>query len=77
MKELYLYAIPFLVAVLCYLNSLDGELVHDDIPAIMNNMDLRPETPIMGIFMNDYWGKPMSDNTSHKSYRPITVLTFR
>ncbi|XP_062441003.1 protein O-mannosyl-transferase TMTC3 isoform X3 [Rhea pennata] len=26
---------------------------------------------------NDFWGTPMSEERSHKSYRPLTVLTFR
>ena len=26
---------------------------------------------------NDFWGLPLSDPESHKSYRPLTVLSFR
>ena len=26
---------------------------------------------------NDFWGTSMADPHSHKSYRPLTVLTFR
>lgn len=29
------------------------------------------------LFTNDFWGIPLKRNDSHKSYRPITVLTFR
>ena len=29
------------------------------------------------IFTNDYWGRPMNSPSSHKSWRPLTVLTFR
>jgi hypothetical protein len=29
------------------------------------------------IFTNDYWGRPMNNPSSHKSWRPLTVLTFR
>ena len=65
------------LALICFHNSLDNELVHDDIFAITNNMDLRPETPLVNIFLNDYWGHPIADNKSHKSYRPLTILTFR
>ena len=65
------------LCVVCYWNSLECELVHDDIFAIVENEDLRPGTPISEIFKNDFWGKPMKDNTSHKSYRPLCVLTFR
>ena len=60
-----------------YWNSLSGELVHDDIFAIRDNADVRLETPLFALLSNDFWGKAMSDPTSHKSYRPLTVLTFR
>ncbi|KAK7077502.1 Transmembrane, partial [Halocaridina rubra] len=33
--------------------------------------------PLSHVFLNDYWGKPMTDPLSHKSYRPLTILTFR
>ncbi|XP_054575159.1 protein O-mannosyl-transferase TMTC1 isoform X2 [Eptesicus fuscus] len=63
---------------LCYGRSLQGEFVHDDVWAIVNNPDLRPGTPLRwGIFTNDFWGKGMAENTSHKSYRPLCVLTFK
>jgi hypothetical protein len=29
------------------------------------------------IFTNDYWGRPMNSASSHKSWRPLTVLSFR
>ncbi|KAM9230729.1 protein O-mannosyl-transferase TMTC1 isoform 2-T2 [Dugong dugon] len=63
---------------LCYGNSLQGEFVHDDVWAIVNNPDVRPDAPLLwGIFANDFWGKGMAENTSHKSYRPLCVLTFK
>ncbi|CAL8104977.1 unnamed protein product [Orchesella dallaii] len=119
----------FLLAVGIYLNSLNGEFVHDDIVSIVRNPDVKvyptihssavPPTPpplptpsstpttVMGagadyenqsdragpgpnnrssvdslsgwwsLWKNDYWGMPMSSPLSHKSYRPLTVLTFR
>ncbi len=66
-----------LLVLLCYWNSLDGDLVHDDIFAIRDNLDLRSDTPLAQVLKNDFWGKPMSSPLSHKSYRPLTVLTFR
>lgn len=36
-----------------------------------------PETPIINIFYDDFWGTPMTHSGSHKSYRPLCVLTFR
>jgi hypothetical protein len=64
-------------AVLCYVNSLDGGFVFDDSEAIINNEDLKPETPISNLLYNDFWGTRLTHNASHKSYRPLTVLSFR
>lgn len=102
-----------LVALLCFMNSYDGEFVFDDSEAIVNNkvfyylfsflqtaastercparviaagislilcfvfQDLKPTTPLNNIWSNDFWGSNLSSNSSHKSYRPLTVLTFR
>ncbi|XP_069620492.1 protein O-mannosyl-transferase TMTC3 isoform X3 [Ranitomeya imitator] len=65
------------VVILCYWNSLFCGFVFDDVSAILDNKDLHPTTPIKKLFQNDFWGTPMSEERSHKSYRPLTVLTFR
>ncbi|XP_018412237.1 PREDICTED: transmembrane and TPR repeat-containing protein 3 isoform X2 [Nanorana parkeri] len=65
------------VVVACYWNSLYCGFVFDDVSAILDNKDLHPSTPIKKVFQNDFWGTPMSEERSHKSYRPLTVLTFR
>ncbi|CAI9583375.1 unnamed protein product [Staurois parvus] len=65
------------VVVACYWNSLYCGFVFDDVSAILDNKDLHPSTPIKKLFQNDFWGTPMSEERSHKSYRPLTVLTFR
>lgn len=65
------------VALLCFINSYDGEFVFDDSEAIVNNKDLRPTTPLCNLWWNDFWGSNLSSNSSHKSYRPLTVVTFR
>ncbi|OWF42771.1 transmembrane and TPR repeat-containing protein 1-like [Mizuhopecten yessoensis] len=69
--------IPVAAAVVCYINSLEGDFLHDDMFAIKSNRDARGESSLSEVFYNDFWGKAMTDKTSHKSYRPITVLTFR
>lgn len=66
-----------LLGVVCYWNSLSGELVHDDVFAVKENKDLLPDTPLTDLFLDDFWGEPMSSVVSHKSYRPLTVITFR
>nr|XP_033808175.1 protein O-mannosyl-transferase TMTC3 [Geotrypetes seraphini]XP_033808176.1 protein O-mannosyl-transferase TMTC3 [Geotrypetes seraphini]XP_033808177.1 protein O-mannosyl-transferase TMTC3 [Geotrypetes seraphini] len=73
-KEITLIA---LVVVACYWNSLLCGFVFDDVSAILDNKDLQPSTPLVNLFQNDFWGTPMSEERSHKSYRPLTVLTFR
>lgn len=74
---IWVFAVPAVVAGLCFARSLMGEFVHDDIWAILNNPDSRGETNLSAIFKNDFWGKAMDDNTSHKSYRPLCILSFR
>ncbi len=72
---------PAALAVFAYVNSLDGDFVHDDIVAVLRNPDVT--SGLFGrrsggsVFLNDFWGEPMASNTSHKSYRPVTTLLFR
>ena len=76
--ERYIYRIfTSILAGICYSNSLNGDFVHDDIFAIKNNGDVTGSNNVLDIFYNDFWGKPMRDPTSHKSYRPLCILTFR
>uniref|UniRef100_A0AAR2LID9 dolichyl-phosphate-mannose--protein mannosyltransferase n=1 Tax=Pygocentrus nattereri TaxID=42514 RepID=A0AAR2LID9_PYGNA len=71
------YGALLAACALCYRNSLRGEFVHDDVWAIVNNPDVRPGSSLRSIFTDDFWGKRMADNTSHKSYRPLCILTFK
>ncbi|XP_069484632.1 protein O-mannosyl-transferase TMTC1 [Ambystoma mexicanum] len=66
-----------LLCALCYRPALRGEFLHDDVWAILNNPDVRPGAPLRSIFSNDFWGKDMAENSSHKSYRPLCTLSFR
>uniref|UniRef100_A0A8C9TS37 Protein O-mannosyl-transferase TMTC3 n=1 Tax=Scleropages formosus TaxID=113540 RepID=A0A8C9TS37_SCLFO len=47
----------------CYWNSLSCGFVFDDVSAILDNKDLRPSTPLVNLFLNDFWGTPMSEVT--------------
>ena len=73
----YAAAIVGLTAVLCYWNSCEGAFVFDDTEAVVGNKDLNPETPLTDLFIHDFWGSKLATNKSHKSYRPLTILTFR
>ncbi|XP_031568879.1 protein O-mannosyl-transferase TMTC4-like [Actinia tenebrosa] len=65
------------VSIICYWNSCNGDFVFDDSEAIVGNKDLRPDTPFWKLFLHDFWGGTLTSNDSHKSYRPLTVLTYR
>lgn len=71
------YGLVGAVAMACYLNGLHGDFVHDDIPAVVLNKDVLAVNSLDDVFRNDFWGTPMADRVSHKSYRPLTILTFR
>lgn len=67
-----------LLASLCYANSSWAQFAFDDSEAILQNKDVDPSsTTLWEVFSNDFWGTRISSNASHKSYRPLTVLTFR
>ncbi|UYV78889.1 hypothetical protein LAZ67_17000139 [Cordylochernes scorpioides] len=66
-----------LAALACFLGSLDGDFVHDDVPAVRDNPDVQGTSPLTQLWLDDFWGRPMAHPASHKSYRPITVLSFR
>lgn len=46
-------------------------IVNDENRDAMGTSDLRE------VFQNDYWGRPMTSSSSHKSWRPLTILSFR
>ena len=71
------YSGLLLLCTIVYWNALSCEFVFDDITAIVDNKDLRPHVPLRNLLANDFWGTPMTKEQSHKSYRPLTVLTFR
>ena len=65
------------MAIVIYCNSLAGEFVHDDLSAITANSDVTGSGSWADFLFNDFWGTKMNDPRSHKSYRPLTILTFK
>lgn len=76
-QNMQIYFIVSVVAILCYINSLSGDFVHDDLPAIVYNRDVLGTSSLSDMLLNDFWGMRMKLKESHKSYRPLTTLTFR
>ncbi|KAH8040247.1 hypothetical protein HPB51_009795 [Rhipicephalus microplus] len=71
---------PWLVAgasLACFGHSLAGDFVFDDTEAVVHNVDIQPEIPLRRIFEDDFWGTELHSESSHKSYRPLTTLTFK
>ncbi|XP_057315403.1 protein O-mannosyl-transferase TMTC2-like [Hydractinia symbiolongicarpus] len=71
------FFVVLLCSFACYSNTLQAGFVYDDTRAILRNKDLLPSKPIANLFLNDFWGTPLTHSGSHKSYRPLCVLTFR
>ena len=77
LSDFFPQSVLFLLSVFIFWNSLHCDFVFDDVTAIKDNKDLRSHVPLKNLFYNDFWGTPMIKEQSHKSYRPLTVLTFR
>lgn len=78
-EEVMLVLFPVAMAIVIYCNSLAGEFVHDDLSAITANSDVTGSGSgsWADFLFNDFWGTKMNDPRSHKSYRPLTILTFK
>ncbi|KAG5672760.1 hypothetical protein PVAND_002857 [Polypedilum vanderplanki] len=77
LQNMQMYSIVGTFGILVYLNSLPGNFVHDDLPAIVYNRDVLGTSSVFDVLLNDFWGMRMKLKESHKSYRPLTTLTFR
>jgi tetratricopeptide (TPR) repeat protein len=78
MKRLLSIGIVAALSFVIYSNSLAGGFVFDDHRAILTNDDLDAQkTSLLDLFIHDFWGGTMSRRESHKSYRPLTVLSYR
>ena len=65
-------------AVLSHLNALSADFAFDDHFALTYNGDVTDANkPLAALWRNDFWGQDIRGEGSHKSYRPLTVLTFR
>lgn len=66
-----------LVVFVSYYPALEAGFAYDDFPAILKNGDVSLKSGLSGLFHHDFWGTDIKDHqSSHKSYRPVTVLAF-
>lgn len=66
-----------LTALVTFHNSHGGDFCFDDHYAIKGNPDVVSNNSLLDIWTHDFWGQDIQKLDSHKSYRPITVLSFR
>lgn len=80
-KEALFRSVLALVSIVIYSNSLKGDFVYDDKRAILENKNVvSGQDKIeswLNVFRDDFWGTPMKNAGSHKSYRPLVTLTFK
>jgi protein O-mannosyl-transferase len=57
--------------------ALNGTFVYDDGGSVKTNVVVNGNRPWHEVWIRDYWGTLMSEPQSHKSFRPITTLSFR
>ena len=77
MHKLLAVTAVILCAILSNGPSLRAGFLFDDTEAILSNSDVTGTSDISDVFRHDFWGGDILSKTSHKSYRPITVLLFR
>lgn len=60
-----------------YSNTLGASFVWDDRAAVVGNADVQGTTSWWDLVQHDFWGQNITAPDSHKSYRPLTVASFR
>jgi hypothetical protein len=68
-----------IVAILVYWDNeaLNGTYVYDDAGSVLKNVVVNGEVHWREAFTRDFWGSPMREAQSHKSFRPITTLSLK
>jgi len=70
--------IVFLLSLGTYWNVYHCDFVFDDHMAIRRNLDVdTSRTTWTSLWSHDFWGKDLKAVDSHKSWRPLTILSFR
>jgi tetratricopeptide (TPR) repeat protein len=70
-------AIVFLVAAAIYAPTLSHDATMDDVAAVLRNADASGSAPLSRLVTRDFWGARLAGPRSHKSYRPLAVLSLR
>ena len=76
------YALAFALAVAAYAPACvlhPVAFVYDDRGTVTKNAAVASpaSTPVAEIWRNDFWGERLTNPSSHKSFRPLTTMSFR
>jgi hypothetical protein len=70
-----------IVTILAYWDdtALHGSFVYDDAGSVIRNVVVTSQidNSWVELFKRDFWGTSLTEISSHKSFRPITTLTFK
>ncbi|CAJ0599022.1 unnamed protein product [Cylicocyclus nassatus] len=72
----YAFILVFTTAILLFSNTFTADFVYDDSQAILTNPVVTGRVGAARAWTLDFWGNPLM-KASHKSYRPLTTLSFR
>ncbi|WKX97869.1 hypothetical protein Q1695_013509 [Nippostrongylus brasiliensis] len=75
-RDVACYALIATTAILVYSNTFAADFVYDDSQAIVANPVVTGQVSAGHAWTLDFWGNRLGRG-SHKSYRPLTTLTFR
>jgi hypothetical protein len=74
---LAIYVIPMFVPVPAEYSGVQPVLDELHIVAEANRDVNSAAATLRDIFRDDYWGRPLDSPSSHKSWRPVSILSFR
>ncbi|GMH88991.1 hypothetical protein TL16_g11323 [Triparma laevis f. inornata] len=60
-----------------HLPTINNGIVWDDRAALTLNPDSLATRSFMDLFKHDFWGQDITHDDSHKSYRPIAIISLR
>ncbi|KAK5975041.1 hypothetical protein GCK32_001397 [Trichostrongylus colubriformis] len=75
-RNFLFYVLVAITAIFVYSNTFTADFVYDDSQAIVSNPVVTGDVPAIQAWTLDFWGHRLTRG-SHKSYRPLTTLTFR
>jgi len=66
-----------LISMTAYWTENPRRFVYDDTGSIKHNDVVKGVVPLSEVWTRDFWGTSLTVSSSHKSFRPLTTLTFR